>query len=87
VAARLAVARQRAARLAQLEGSVAQKDIDTARAEADGLARQHAALGTALGGREALRAPLAGVVAAARCWPGSGSRPAPSCSSWSAPTA
>lgn len=64
VAARLAVARQRAARLAQLEGSVAQKDIDTARAEADGLARQHAALGTALGGREALRAPLAGVVAA-----------------------
>jgi biotin carboxyl carrier protein len=29
VAARLAVARQRAARLAQLEGSVAQKDIDT----------------------------------------------------------
>lgn len=64
VAARLAVARQRAARLAQLEGSVAQKDIDAARAEADGLARQHAALGSALGGREALRAPLAGVVAA-----------------------
>ena len=64
VAARLAVARQRAARLAQLEGSVAQKDIDTARAEADGLARQHAALGAALGNREALRAPLAGVVAA-----------------------
>lgn len=64
VAARLAVARQRATRLAQLEGSVAQKDIDTARAEADGLARQHAALGAALGGREALRAPLAGVVAA-----------------------
>ena len=41
VAARLAVARQRAARLAQLEGSVAQKDIDTARA-----GDQPAAVGT-----------------------------------------
>lgn len=63
---RLGIARQRAARLARLEGSVAAKDIDAARAEADGLARQLAALGTALNGREALRAPVAGVVAAAQ---------------------
>lgn len=70
VEARLGIARQRAARLARLEGSVAQKDIDAARAEADGLARQFAALGTALDGREALRAPVAGVVAVARATTG-----------------
>lgn len=39
------------------------EDIDTAAPRPSSLARQHAALGTALGGREALR-PLAGVVAA-----------------------
>ena len=66
VETRLGIARQRAARLARLEGSVAQKDIDAARAEADGLARQFTALGTAVEGREALRAPVAGIVAAAR---------------------
>jgi cobalt-zinc-cadmium efflux system membrane fusion protein len=70
VEARLGIARQRAARLARLEGSVAQKDIDAARAEADGLARQFAALGTALDGREALRAPVAGIVAVARATTG-----------------
>jgi membrane fusion protein, heavy metal efflux system len=64
VEARLGIARRRAERLAQLEGSVARKDIDTARAEADGLARQFAALGSALDAREALRAPVAGIVAA-----------------------
>jgi membrane fusion protein, heavy metal efflux system len=64
VEARLGIARRRAERLAQLEGSVARKDIDTARAEADGLARQFAALGVALDAREALRAPVAGIVAA-----------------------
>jgi biotin carboxyl carrier protein len=64
VEARLGIARRRAERLAQLEGSVARKDIDTARAEADGLARQFAALGVALDAREALRAPVAGIVSA-----------------------
>ncbi|MDD3352179.1 HlyD family efflux transporter periplasmic adaptor subunit [Zoogloea sp.] len=65
VGARLAVARQRAERLAQLEGSVARKDIEAARAEADGLARQWAALGSALEDRTPLRAPAAGLLASA----------------------
>lgn len=64
VEARLRTARQKAERLQQLDGSVARKEIDAARAEADGLARQFAALGSALEQREALRAPVAGVLTA-----------------------
>lgn len=63
LAGRVLLARQRAERLAQLEGSVARKDIEAARSEADALARQQAALGGGLA-RIPLRAPFAGVVAA-----------------------
>jgi hypothetical protein len=63
LAGRLLLARQRAERLAQLDGSVARKDIDAARSEAEALARQQAALGGGLA-RVPLRAPFAGVVAA-----------------------
>lgn len=64
--AQLAVARSRAARLAQLEGSVPQKEIEAARIEADALARRRAALAGAVGGREALAAPVDGVVSAVK---------------------
>ena len=62
--ANLGVARSRVARLEQLEGTVPQKDIEAARAEAAGLGQRLAAVGTGVGAQETLRAPVAGVVAA-----------------------
>lgn len=63
VAGLLVVAEQKAQRYAQLEGSVPQKEIDAARAEAASLAQRKQALSTGLGGRVALTAPVSGVIA------------------------
>lgn len=59
------LADQRAARLAELADTVPRKDIDAARNEADALAARIAALGAGLAAREALVAPVSGVIAAA----------------------
>lgn len=56
------LATQRLSRLQQLAGSVAQREIDEARTELAGLRKRRSALGTGLGGREPLRAPVDGVV-------------------------
>jgi cobalt-zinc-cadmium efflux system membrane fusion protein len=61
--AALGLARQRVARLEQLEGTVAQKDIDAARADATSLAQRMAAVGASLSATEQLRAPVSGVIA------------------------
>lgn len=63
LAAALGLARQRVARLEQLEGTVAQKDIDAARADASSLAQRVAAVGGSLSATEPLRAPVSGVIA------------------------
>ncbi len=63
--ANLDLARKRVARLEQLEGTVAQKDVDAARAEADSLAQRLAAVGASVNATEALVAPVSGVIAAA----------------------
>lgn len=61
--AALDLARQRVARLEQLEGTVAQKDIDAARADATSLAQRVAAVGASVSATEPLRAPVSGVIA------------------------
>ena len=58
----LVVAEQKVQRQAQLEGSVPQKEIDAARAEVASLTQRKLALGTGLGGRTPLTAPVAGVI-------------------------
>ncbi len=58
----LVVAEQKVQRYAQLEGSVPQKEIDAARAEAASLALRRQALSAGLGGRVALVAPVPGVI-------------------------
>jgi RND family efflux transporter MFP subunit len=63
--ANLELARKRVLRLEQLEGTVAQKDIDAARAEADSLSQRLAAVGASVNATEALVAPVSGVIAAA----------------------
>ncbi len=52
-------------RLEALEGSVPQKEIDAARAEFASLAERKAAVGGSLSNREALVAPVSGVISAA----------------------
>lgn len=52
-------------RLEALEGSVPQKEIDAARAEFASLTERKAAVGASLGNREALVAPVSGVISAA----------------------
>jgi len=52
-------------RLEALEGSVPQKEIDAARAEFASLAERKAAVGASLSNREALAAPVSGVISAA----------------------
>lgn len=59
---RLGLAEKRAQRLAQLVGSLPQKEIDAAQAEASSLKARKAAVAASLFQREALRAPVAGVV-------------------------
>jgi hypothetical protein len=64
VEAQLAIASAKAARYAQLEGSLPQKDIDAARFELRALQQRRAAVGASLGDAEALVAPVSGVISA-----------------------
>ena len=59
------LAEQRVQRLESLEGTVARKDIDAARSEATSLAERERSIGGSLAAREALTAPVSGVVARA----------------------
>lgn len=62
LASNLGLAERRAARLEQLVGSLPQKEIDAARAEAVSLRARKAAVAGSLFQREALRAPVSGVI-------------------------
>ena len=64
--ARLSLAEKRAARLAQLEGTVAQKDQDEARGEVISLQQRLAAVSASVSAGETLTAPVTGVIASAR---------------------
>lgn len=64
IGAQSALAEKRLARLAKLDGIVPQKDVDGARAELLGLVERKAALSGALNRKEALRAPVGGIVSA-----------------------
>lgn len=61
----LAIAERKAARYAELEGSVPQKEIEAARFELTALKQRRAAVGGSLGDAEALVAPVSGVISAA----------------------
>lgn len=61
----LATARARLSRLERLEGVVPQREIDDARLAVEGLQRRRAATAGGRAPREALRAPVAGVIASA----------------------
>lgn len=61
----LVLAERRAERLEQLVGSLPQKEIDAARAEAASLKARKAAVAASLFQREALRAPVSGVISRA----------------------
>jgi len=58
----MTIAEARTNRLAGLRGSVSDREIQEARAELEGLRQRRAALAPALSGREALVAPVSGVV-------------------------
>jgi membrane fusion protein, heavy metal efflux system len=60
------LADKRVARLRELADTVPRKDIEAAESEARSLAERIAALGTGLAPREALVAPVSGVIASAR---------------------
>ena len=60
----LELARKRVARLEQLEGTVAQKDIDAARLDVTSLQQRAAAIGGSISATESLVAPVSGVIAA-----------------------
>ena len=60
----LAIANARAARYAQLEGSVPKKEIEATRFEVVALKQRRAAVGSSLGDAEALVAPVSGVISA-----------------------
>ena len=62
--AQLAMATARAARYAQLEGAVPQKDIDASRIEAAALKQRRAAVAGGLDESEALLSPASGIVSA-----------------------
>lgn len=59
------LAEQRVKRLESLEGTVPRKEIDAARIEARSLAERERNIGGSLNAREALRAPVSGVIARA----------------------
>jgi cobalt-zinc-cadmium efflux system membrane fusion protein len=59
------LAEQRVQRLEGLEGTVPRKDIDAARTEAISLAERERSIGSSLAAREALTAPVSGVIARA----------------------
>ena len=60
-----ALAEQRVKRLESLEGTVPRKEIEAARAELTSLGQRERSIGASLGTREALAAPVAGVIARA----------------------
>ncbi|MFM9880032.1 MAG: efflux RND transporter periplasmic adaptor subunit [Burkholderiaceae bacterium] len=62
--ANLDLAHKRVARLAQLEGTVAQKDVDAARGEVTSLEQRLAAVQASVSATELLLAPASGVIAA-----------------------
>lgn len=64
VSAQGELAEKRLARLSQLEGVVPQREIEAARTEVRAFAERKAALSAALHTREALRAPVTGIVSA-----------------------
>jgi hypothetical protein len=57
------IAEQRVKRLESLEGTVPRKEIEAARAELAGLQQRERAIGGSIGAREALVAPVSGVIA------------------------
>ena len=59
------IAEQRVKRLESLEGTVPRKDIEAARAELTSLTQREQSIGRSLGAREALAAPVSGVIARA----------------------
>jgi membrane fusion protein, heavy metal efflux system len=63
--AQRALAEQRVQRLEGLEGTVPRKEIEAARAEAQSLAQRERSIGASLAAREALTAPVGGVIARA----------------------
>lgn len=64
IESQLAIATAKAARYAQLEGSVPQKDITAAQLEQSALQKRRAAVAGSVGAAEALLAPATGVVSA-----------------------
>lgn len=58
-----ALAESRLRRLESLEGTVPRKDIEAARIELNSLTERERSVGDSLGAREALRAPISGMVA------------------------
>ncbi|ROZ78412.1 efflux RND transporter periplasmic adaptor subunit [Ramlibacter sp. WS9] len=65
LSAQLELARRRAARLAQLEGTVPQKDIEAAQADVGSLQQRVAAVRGSVSASESLVAPISGVISAA----------------------
>lgn len=63
--AQLALAEKKLARYIELEGTIPARELETARIEREALRQRRAALGSGLGYREALTAPVSGVVSAA----------------------
>lgn len=59
------LAEQKLARLQSLEGSVPRKEIEAAKSELESLAARERAVGGSIGAREALTAPVSGVIAKA----------------------
>jgi len=59
------LAERRVSRLSELEGTVPRKEIEAARADARALAERERSIGASLGVREALVAPVSGVIARA----------------------
>ena len=59
------LAEQKLARLQSLEGSVPRKEIEAAQSELESLGARERAVGTSIGAREPLVAPVAGVIARA----------------------
>ncbi|MDP3699403.1 MAG: efflux RND transporter periplasmic adaptor subunit [Hylemonella sp.] len=57
------IAEQKLQRLESLEGTVPRKDIDAARTDLAGLREREGSVGASLGQREALTAPVSGVIA------------------------
>ena len=60
----LAIAERKAQRYQQLEGSLAQATIESARIEWEALKKRRAAVGASLTAREALLAPVSGIISA-----------------------